>query len=154
MRNLILRAAFCAALPLAAQDQSSSSSQQPTQSQPPALEKPEMAAPEPEKKPEAKKPIEPKKNEIVATRTVEEIIARVNNEIITRSDLDKARVASKEAAKQESEGKCTPDQLRADIEDRQKNSLRDLIDQSLLVQRGKDMGVNVEPELIKRLDQL
>jgi len=44
--------------------------------------------------------------------------------------------------------------LRADIEDRQKNTLRDLIDQSLLVQRGKDMGVNVEPEVIKRLDQL
>jgi peptidyl-prolyl cis-trans isomerase SurA len=44
--------------------------------------------------------------------------------------------------------------LRTDIEDRQKNTLRDLIDQSLLVQRGKDMGLNVEPEVIKRLDQL
>src|ERR1700676_637834 len=164
MRNLILLAAFCAALPLAAQDQSSSSSsssQQPDKPQapPPALEKPEMAAPEPEKKPdekkpEAKKPVEPKKNEIVASRTVEEIIARVNNEIITRSDLDKARVASEEDARQECQGKCTPDQLRVDIEDRQKNSLRDLIDQSLLVQRGKDMGLNVEPEVIKRLDQL
>jgi peptidyl-prolyl cis-trans isomerase SurA len=32
--------------------------------------------------------------------------------------------------------------------------LRDLIDQSLLVQRGKDMGVNVEPDVIKKLDQL
>jgi peptidyl-prolyl cis-trans isomerase SurA len=164
MRNLILLAAFCAALPLAAQDQSSSSSsssQQPDKPQapPPALEKPEMAAPEPEKKPdekkpEAKKPVEPKKNEIVASRTVEEIIARVNNEIITRSELDKARVASEEDARQECQGKCTPDQLRVDIEDRQKNTLRDLIDQSLLVQRGKDMGLNVEPEVIKRLDQL
>jgi peptidyl-prolyl cis-trans isomerase SurA len=160
MRNVILLAAFCAALPLAAQDQSSSSSssssQQPDKPQapPPALEKPEMAAPEPEKKPEAKKPVEPKKSEIVATRTVEEIIARVNNEIITRSDLDKARVASEEDARQECQGKCGPDQLRTDIEDRQKNSLRDLIDQSLLVQRGKDMGLNVEPEVIKRLDQL
>ena len=160
MRNVILLAAFCAALPLAAQDQSSSSSssssQQPDkpQARPPALEKPEMAAPEPEKKPEAKKPAEPKKSEIAATRTVEEIIARVNNEIITRSDLDKARVASEEDARQECQGKCSPDQLRTDIEDRQKNSLRDLIDQSLLVQRGKDMGLNVEPEVIKRLDQL
>jgi peptidyl-prolyl cis-trans isomerase SurA len=165
MRNVILLAAFCAALPLAAQDQSSSSSssssQQPDKPQapPPALEKPEMAAPEPEKKadekkPEAKKPAEPKKSEVVATRTVEEIIARVNNEIITRSDLDKARVASEEDARQECQGKCSPDQLRTDIEDRQKNSLRDLIDQSLLVQRGKDMGLNVEPEVIKRLDQL
>jgi len=165
MRNVILLAAFCAALPLAAQDQSSSSSSSSSQQSdkpqapPTALEKPEMAAPEPEKKPdekksEAKKPAEAKKPEIVATKTIEEIIARVNNEIITRSDLDKARVASEEDARQECQGKCTPDQLRADIEDRQKNSLRDLIDQSLLVQRGKDMGLNVEPDVIKRLDQL
>jgi peptidyl-prolyl cis-trans isomerase SurA len=153
MRNLILLAAFCAAVPLAAQGQESSS-QQPDKPQAPALEKPEMAAPEPEKKPEAKKPAEPKKPEIVATKTVEEIIARVNNEIITRSELDKARVAAEEDARQECQGKCSPEQLRQDIEDRQKNTLRDLIDQSLLVQRGKDMGVNVEPDVIKKLDQL
>lgn len=152
MRNLILLAALCVALPLAAQDPSSS--QQPDKPQAPALEKPGTAAPEPEKKPEAKKPAEPKKPEIVAARTVEEIIARVNNEIITRSELDKARAAAEEDARQECQGKCSPDQLRTDIEDRQKNTLRDLIDQSLLVQRGKDMGVNVEPDVIKKLDQL
>jgi peptidyl-prolyl cis-trans isomerase SurA len=151
MRNMILLAAFCAALPLAAQDQPASSSKQPPQpQQAPTLEKPGTAAPEP-----AKKPAEVKKSaEGANAKTVEEIIARVNNEIITRSELDKARVAAEEDAKQECQGKCTPEQLRADIEDRQKNTLRDLIDQSLLVQRGKDMGVNVEPELIKRLDQL
>jgi peptidyl-prolyl cis-trans isomerase SurA len=164
MRNVILLAAFCAALPLAAQDQSSSSSsssssQQGDKPQSPALEKPGMAAPEPEKKPDAKKaepktPAEAKQPELAPARTVEEIIARVNNEIITRSELDKARGSAEEDAKQECQSKCTPDQLRADIEDRQKNTLRDLIDQSLLVQRGKDMGVNVEPEVIKRLDQL
>jgi peptidyl-prolyl cis-trans isomerase SurA len=142
---MILLAAFCAAFPLFAQDQPTSSSKP----QAPALEKPGTAAPEPAKKPaEVKKPAEG------AAKTVEEIIARVNNEIITRSELDKARVAAEEDAKQECQGKCTPEQLRADIEDRQKNTLRDLIDQSLLVQRGKDMGVNVEPEVIKRLDQL
>jgi peptidyl-prolyl cis-trans isomerase SurA len=32
--------------------------------------------------------------------------------------------------------------------------LRDLIDQSLLIQRGKDMGVSVETDLIKKLDQI
>jgi peptidyl-prolyl cis-trans isomerase SurA len=156
MRNVILLAAFCAALPLAAQDQSSSSSQQPLKQQAPALEKPGTAAPEPDKKPaEAKKPAEPKKPVDAANaRTVEEIIARVNNEIITRSELDKARAATEEEARQECQGKCTPEQLRADIEDRQKNTLRELIDQSLLVQRGKDMGVNVEPDVIKKLDQL
>src|SRR5260370_39772004 len=44
--------------------------------------------------------------------------------------------------------------LQVDLEDRQKNVLRDLIGQSLVVQRGKDMGVSVEPELIKKLDQI
>ena len=160
MRNVILIAAFCAALPLAAQDQPAPSSQQPDKPQSPALEKPGMAAPEPEKKPadakkpDAKKPAEAKQPELGATKTVEEIIARVNNEIITRSELEKARAAAQEDAKQECQGKCTPEQLRNDIEDREKNTLRDLIDQSLLVQRGKDMGLNVEPEVIKRLDQL
>jgi peptidyl-prolyl cis-trans isomerase SurA len=147
---MILLAAFCAAMPLFAQDQPASSSQQPPKLQAPALEKPGTAAPEP-----AKKPAEPKKPvEGANSRTVEEIIARVNNEIITRSELDKARIAAEEDARQECQGKCTPEQLRTDIEDRQKNTLRDLIDQSLLVQRGKDMGVNVEPDVIKKLDQL
>jgi peptidyl-prolyl cis-trans isomerase SurA len=160
MRNVILLAAFCAALSLAAQDQPAPSSQQPDKPQAPALEKPGMAAPEPEKKPgdtkklDPKKPAEAKQPELGATKTVEEIIARVNNEIITRSELEKARAAAQEDAKQECQGKCTAEQLRNDIEDREKNTLRDLIDQSLLVQRGKDMGLNVEPEVIKRLDQL
>src|SRR6202045_2352011 len=150
MRNMILLAAFCAALPLFAQDQPASSSKQPPKPQAPALEKPGTAAPEP-----AKKPAEVKKSaEGANAKTVEEIIARVNNEIITRSELDKARVAAEDDAKQECQSKCTPEQLKTDIEDRQKNPLRDLIDQSLLVQRGKDMSINVEPEVIKKLDQI
>ncbi len=153
MRNVILLAAFGAAVPLFAQDQPASSSQQPPKPQAPALEKPGTAAPEPAKKPaEVKKPTEAKVPvEGANARTVEEIIARVNNEIITRSELDKARLAAEEDARQECQGKC---QLRTDIDDRQKNTLRDLIDQSLLVQRGKDMGLNVEPDVIKKLDQL
>src|SRR5690242_12791276 len=155
MRNVILLAAFCAAMPLFGPDQPASSSQQPPKPQAPALEQPGTAAPEPAKKPaEVKKPTEAKPVEGANARTVEEIIARVNNEIITRSDLDKARASAEEDARQECQGKCTPEQLQKDIEDRQKNALKDLIDQSLLVQRGKDMGVNVEPEVIKRLDQI
>jgi peptidyl-prolyl cis-trans isomerase SurA len=150
MRDVILLVAFCAPMPLFAQDQPASSAPQPPKPQAPALEKPGTAAPEPAKKPAApKKPVEG-----ANARTVEEIIARVNNEIITRSELDKARIAAEEDARQECQGKCTPEQLRTDIDDRQKLTLRDLIDQSLLVQRGKDMGINVEPDVIKKLDQL
>jgi len=118
-----------------------------------------MAAPEPEAKPE--KPAKPavaapapKTSNPDSGKTVEEIIARVNNEIITRSEYDKARQTAEEDAKSECQNRCTPEQLQAAVEDRRKNTLRDLVDQSLLVQRAKDMGVSVEPELIKRLDAI
>lgn len=89
-----------------------------------------------------------------AGKTIEEIIARVNNEIITLSEYEKARETAVEDTKQECQGRCTPEQLQAAIEDRQKNTLRDLIDQSLLVQRGKDMGISVKADVIKQLDQI
>jgi len=85
-------------------------------------------------------------------KTVEEIVARVNNEIITRSELEKARASAEDESRAECQGRCTPDQLQVAIEDRQKFALRDLIDQSLLSQRGKDMGINVEGEVVKQLD--
>jgi peptidyl-prolyl cis-trans isomerase SurA len=87
-------------------------------------------------------------------KVVEEIIARVNNEIITKSELDKARTAAAEEAQQDCSGRCTQEQLTVAVEDRQKYALRDLIDQSLLSQRGKDMGISVEPEVVKQLDQI
>src|SRR2546429_5707124 len=109
-------------------------------------------APPPAAKPkgaEATLPADPE----AAGKTVEEIIARVNNEIITLSEYEKARQTAEEDAKQECQGHCTPEQLQADIGDRRKNALRELIDQSLLVQRGKDMGRSEEhtSELQSRL---
>jgi peptidyl-prolyl cis-trans isomerase SurA len=151
-------------------DKDKPSAPAPAQSQTPTLEKPGTATPGPEaaptakapaKTPAAKKPAEKpsakaaeKAPEGINSRTVEEIIARVNNEIITRSDLEKARATAREDAEQECKGRCTAEEQKAQIEDRQKNALRDLIDQSLLVQRGKDMGISVETEVIKRLDQI
>ena len=152
--------------------------QEPAPQNPPTLEKPAEAAPEPEpeKKPEAKKP-DAKPSDIKSPdakapskpatpakdlkkpytgegKTVEEIVARVNNEIITKSELDKSRTAAEEDARQECANRCTSEQLQIAIEDRQKFTLRDLIDQSLLSQRGKDMGVNVEADVVKQLDQI
>ncbi len=86
-------------------------------------------------------------------KVVEEIVARVNNEIITRSEYERARASAAEDAQQECRG-CGQEQLNTFIAEKQKNVLRDLIDQSLLVQRAKDMGVSVEPEVIKQLDQI
>lgn len=155
MRNLVVIAALCAALPLAAQEQPQSAPPKPTPA--PTLEKPGMAAPEAKPEKQAKptaKPAVPKASNPDSGKTIEEIIARVNNEIITRSEYDKARQTAEEDAKQECQNRCTPEQLQTDIEDRQKHTLRDLVDQSLLVQRGKDMGVSVEADVIKRLDSI
>jgi len=152
MRNLVLIAALSATLPLAAQDQPQSASPKPAPA--PTLEKPGMAAPEAKSEKPAKPPAAPKASNPDSGKTVEEIIARVNNEIITRSEYDKARQTAEEDAKSECQNRCTPEQLQTAVEDRRKFSLRDLVDQSLLVQRAKDMGVSVEPELIKRLDAI
>src|SRR6266567_8179179 len=151
MRKLAVIAALCAALPIAAQDKPQGT--QPTPAAGPTLEKPGMAAPDAKSEKPAK-PAAPKTANPDSGKTVEEIIARVNNEIITRSEYEKARLASEEDAKSECQNRCTPEQLQINIEDRQKNTLRELVDQSLLVQRAKDMGVSVEPELIKRLDAI
>src|SRR6266481_3278466 len=153
MRNLVVIAALCAALPLAAQEQPQGSPPKPVPA--PTLEKPGMAAPVPDSKSEKPaKPAAPKPVNPDAGKTVEEIIARVNNEIITRSEYDKARQTAEEDAKSECQNRCTPEQLQIAVEDREKHTLRDLVDQSLLVQRAKDMGVSVEAELIKRLDAI
>lgn len=84
---------------------------------------------------------------------MEEIVARVNNEIITLSDLERARSSLQDEVRQECRG-CSPQQLQATLAEKGKNLLRDLIDQSLLAQRGKDLGISVETELVKRLDQI
>ena len=86
-------------------------------------------------------------------RVVEEILARVNNEIITVSDLQRARSTLQEEAKQDCRN-CAPAQVQALVAEKEKHLLRDLIDQSLLVQRAKDMNINVETDLVKRLDQI
>jgi peptidyl-prolyl cis-trans isomerase SurA len=87
-------------------------------------------------------------------KVVEEIVARVNNEVITRSEFEHAKASADDDAKSDCQNRCTPEQLNQLIEDRKKNALRELIDQSLLVQRAKDMGISVEPDVIKQLDQI
>ena len=86
-------------------------------------------------------------------KVVEEIVARVNNEIITYSEYQKSESELHEEVKQDCQG-CAQDRLNTMYEERQKNLLRDQIDQSLLQQRAKDLGIGVENDVIKRLDQV
>lgn len=96
----------------------------------------------------------PKKTTEGESKVVEEIIARVNNEIITSSELEKAKAQDADSAREQCSGRCTPEQLKMALDDSAKYALRDLIDQSLLAQRGKDMDLHVEPDVVKQLDQI
>lgn len=82
---------------------------------------------------------------------VEQIIARVNNDIITMSDYAKAEGSLRDEAKQDCQG-CAPEKINEMVAQEKKNLLRDLIDQSLLVQRAKDLNISVETDVVKRLD--
>jgi peptidyl-prolyl cis-trans isomerase SurA len=86
---------------------------------------------------------------LAAGQVVEEIIARVNNQIITRSEFDRSKDQLKEEVKQQNAS--DPDKAYTD---REKDILRDLIDQQLLLDKGKDLGITGDTELIKKLDQM
>ncbi len=84
-------------------------------------------------------------------RVVEEILVKINGEIITRSELERNMADLRnELARQ----KLTGEKLAEEMAERQKDLLRDLIDQSLLVQKGKELNISVEAQLIKYLDEL
>jgi peptidyl-prolyl cis-trans isomerase SurA len=77
---------------------------------------------------------------------VEEIIARVNNSIITRADMQHSKEAWQEdASKASAQGVDPP---------KEQDLLRDLIDQQLLIQKGTELGITADTDVVKRLDQI
>src|SRR6202142_3526071 len=86
---------------------------------------------------------------IASSQVVEEIVARVNGQIITLSEFQRSKDQLKDDAKQQDPNNA--DKLYAE---REKDILRDLIDQQLLIEKGKDLGITGDTDLIKRLDQM
>jgi len=86
-------------------------------------------------------------------RVLEEIVARVNNEIISRSELERSRATLRNEVQQDCP-RCTPAELEERLAPLEKNLLRDLIDNLLLIQRAKDLGVNVDTEIVRRMDEI
>ena len=84
-----------------------------------------------------------------ADTVVEEIIARVNNSIITRSDFSRSREQLKDEIKQQS-----PNNADKEFAEKERDVLRDLIDQQLLLEKGKDLGITADTDLIKKLDEM
>src|SRR5262245_51120005 len=85
----------------------------------------------------------------VADTVVEEIIARVNSDIITRAELQRSREQVVNELKERFGA-----QANDRVAEKEKDSLRDLIDQQLLIQKGKDLGITADTEVIKRLDDM
>jgi peptidyl-prolyl cis-trans isomerase SurA len=84
---------------------------------------------------------------------IEQIIARVNDDIITSHQYKAALESLREEIKHDCTG-CTAAKIESEYEEQKKNALRDLIDQSLMVQRAEDEGINVDIDVIKQLDAI
>jgi peptidyl-prolyl cis-trans isomerase SurA len=79
--------------------------------------------------------------------TVEDILARVNDQIISRSDYDRALKEMDDAARQRGES-------LQQIADGHKDLLRNLIDQQLWLSKGKELSITGDTELVKQLDEI
>ncbi len=84
-----------------------------------------------------------------ANTVVEEIVARVNNQIITRSEYQRSKEQTRQEAMQQD-----PAHSEKVYAEHEKDVLRGLIDQQLLLERGKDMEISPDTEVIKRLDEM
>ena len=82
---------------------------------------------------------------------LEEIVAKVNGDIITRGELQKMHAAIEaELRKQGKSG----DELTKELNAMEADALREKIDQLLLVARGKELDVKVDAEITRRIAQV
>lgn len=79
---------------------------------------------------------------------IEEIVCKVNGDIITRNDLDKARKQAEEDLRRNN---VAGSRLQEMLDARMPDILRDKIDQLLMVQRAKELDLKIDPELNKRM---
>jgi peptidyl-prolyl cis-trans isomerase SurA len=75
------------------------------------------------------------------------VVVHVNDQIISRSDVERAEQQLAEEDRQTGAS-------AADVSERQKNLLRDMIDKQLLLSRGKELGINGDADVIRRLDEI
>lgn len=84
-----------------------------------------------------------------ADNIVDEIIARVNDQIITRSQFDRAKQSQLQELKQQ-----FPSDWQSRWATAQKDVLREMIDEQLLMEKGKELGITGETETVKQLNKM
>jgi len=84
-------------------------------------------------------------------KVMEEIVAKVNGDIVTQTEITKSRLGIRDDLQRRGlKGKALDDA----VEEKEKDILRDRIDQLLLIQKGKDLSINVDPEISKQLAEI
>lgn len=83
-------------------------------------------------------------------KVIERIIARVNGEVVTQRQFERERDKLRNELSREHAGEDLENRVR----DQSKDMLRDLIDRALMVQKAKDLDINVETDVVKRLDEI
>ena len=83
---------------------------------------------------------------------VEEIIAKINGDIVMRSEYEKSLqdVRGEVARRQD----LSDEQRQKSLEEAEKNALRDQIDQRLLIQKANEFGVSVEAQVLRQRDRM
>lgn len=81
-------------------------------------------------------------------QVVEEIIAKVNGDIITRTDLERDRRDAEAEMRREG---ITGRNLQETLDYAMKNALRQRVDQLLLVQKAKELDLKVDDQVAKQM---
>jgi peptidyl-prolyl cis-trans isomerase SurA len=82
---------------------------------------------------------------------LEEIIAKINGDIITRTEIEKSR---RQLRAELSQRGLKGEQLEAEFKEREPGILASRIDQLLLQQKGRDLSINVDAEVSKQVNEI
>ncbi len=83
---------------------------------------------------------------------VEEIIAKINGDIVMRSEYEKnLRDGRAEVARRQD---LTDEQRQQFLGEAEKNALRDVVDRRLLIQKANEFGVSVEAQVLRQRDRM
>jgi peptidyl-prolyl cis-trans isomerase SurA len=87
---------------------------------------------------------------LAAGTIFEEIIARINNDIVSKSDYERSR----DLIKKELMKNLNGPELDKALAIQEKDLLKTLIEEQLLVQKAVDLGLSADNDVIKFLDRI
>jgi len=84
-------------------------------------------------------------------KIVDQIVAKVNGDIVSQDEVERFEKEIENQAKAQG---ARGQQVQQELANRQKDVLRDRIDELLLVQKGKELNINVDSDLSKYMANL